>query len=250
MAGEKVHREFGLTSPLTEGGDVKALQEALNLIGRHFPKIVQIELVEDGVLGEKTLLATVKGAYVIGIIRRGITRIERKHLIAQQAQRIIRNPGRRTDAMKRRAKLRQDDLRKKLQRRPDLSRVRVTASAGAQHWGGSNDVMAQFVEPFMVKRGLPIGSGKRTPAENKSVGGSSTSDHLTTRTTAAARDVPTSSGEDDARALAHAMGFGAWQPNSHDSFSVSAGGRSFSVQILWGAAIKHGDHVHVGIGAG
>jgi len=38
--------------------------------------------------------------------------------------------------------------------------------------------------------------------------------------------------------------------NSFDGFTFSAGGHSFRVQILWGAGIKHGDHVHVGISAG
>jgi hypothetical protein len=250
MAGEKVHRELALRSPMTEGPDVKALQQALNRVARQFPKIVNFELVEDGQLGERTLQATVKGAHVMGLIRRAIDRIEKEHLIAEGAQRMLRNPGTRSDAQKRRAKQRQEALRKKLQRRPSLSRVRVTPTAGAQHWGGSNDVMTEFVEPFMVKRGLPLGSGKRTPAHNASIGGSKNSDHLTTKTRTAARDFPTFSGEDDARALARAMGFGSWQPNSFTSFSASAGGRSFRVQILWGAGIQHGDHVHVGISAG
>jgi hypothetical protein len=70
-------------------------------------------------------------------------------------------------------------------------------------------------------------------------------------TRAAARDFPTFAGEDDAQALAKAMGNNSWQPNSFTGFSVSAGGgHGFRVQILWGAGIKHGDHVHVGIAAG
>ena len=249
MAGDEIHRELGLTSPLTEGPDVKALQQALNEIAREFPRIVRFELVEDGKLGEKTLHATVKAAHVMGLVRRALTRIEKEHLIAEGAQLMLRDPSTRSDAQKRRAKKRRDDLRKKLQRKPSLTRVNVTPTAGAQHWGGSNDVMTEFVEPFMVKRGLPLGSGKRTPAHHASVGGSKNSDHLTTKTRAAARDFPTFAGEDDARALARAMGFGSWQPNSFTGFSVSAGGHAFGAQILWGAAIQHGDHVHVGISA-
>lgn len=128
-----------------------------------------------------------------------------------------------------------------------LGSVKVTTTPGPDHWGGGNDVVRQFVEPFMVKRGLPIGSGKRTPEENKRVGGSPTSDHLTTHTTTMARDFPTFSGEDDARALAHAMGFNGWQQNSYATFNVQVDGHTFRVQILWGAAIGHGDHVHVGV---
>jgi hypothetical protein len=43
------------------------------------------------------------------------------------------------------------------------------------------------------------------------------------------------------------MGFGSWQPNSHASFTFSAGARASRAQILWGTGIDHGDHVHVGI---
>jgi hypothetical protein len=128
-----------------------------------------------------------------------------------------------------------------------LKDVHAMLSSGAPHWGGSNDVMQQYVEPFMVKRGLPLGSGKRTPAENQAAGGSPTSDHLTTHETTAARDFPTFTGEDHARALAASIGFVSWQPNSFEKFTFSAGGRNWRAQILWGAGIGHGDHVHVGI---
>ena len=125
--------------------------------------------------------------------------------------------------------------------------VEVTATEGEPHWGGAGDVMTQFVEPFMVERGLPIGSGKRTPAHNAAIGGSATSDHLTTKSTTAARDFPTFSGEDDAHALAAALGCETWKANSYDGFTFAAGGRSWRAQVLWGAAIDHADHVHVGI---
>jgi hypothetical protein len=128
-----------------------------------------------------------------------------------------------------------------------LEAVRVTPNPGDPNWGGSGDVMQQHVERFMVERGVPLGSGKRTPAENRECGGSPTSDHLTTKTTTAARDFPTRTGEGHARALAASMGCDDWQPNSFASFTFSAGGRSWSAQILWGAAIDHDDHVHVGI---
>jgi hypothetical protein len=128
-----------------------------------------------------------------------------------------------------------------------LAEVKVTATPGDPHWGGSNDVLVQFIEPFLADRGIKIGQGKRTPEVNARVGGSATSDHLTTKTTTAARDFPTFSGEDEARALAEALGIGSWQPNSHANHTFSAGGRRWRIQILWGSAIKHGDHIHVGI---
>lgn len=131
-----------------------------------------------------------------------------------------------------------------------LADLLVTLDPGDPCWGGSNDVMRHFIEAFMTQRGLPLGSGKRTPAENTAVGGSPTSDHLTTKTTTAARDFPTFSGEEHARALAECLGCTTWEPNSFTGFSFSAGGHTWSAQILWGASIDHSDHIHVGISPG
>jgi len=247
MPDDKVHRDLRLTNPFTDGADVKALQAALNRHAGEFPRILDFKLDEDGVLGPQTLHATLKGARVLGVVRPHPHMISSQHLIIERVQRVLRHPRIRSDAQKQRGHVRVDRLRKQLDRKPDLSGVTLTMTSGRLHWGGANDVMTEFVEPFMVKRGLPIGSGKRTPAQNTAVGGSATSDHLTTHTTTAARDFPTFSGEDDARALAKAMGINGWKPNSFDKFSVAAGGHSFVTQILWGAAIQHGDHVHVGI---
>ncbi|HSK15009.1 MAG TPA: hypothetical protein VK915_02470 [Gaiellaceae bacterium] len=244
---EKVHRDLRLTSPLVEGPDVKALQQALNRIAGWFPKIVPFELIEDGKLGEKTFQAAFKAGHVMGLNRSRLNDIEKEHVIDQRVQRMLRKPEIRRDAQKNRGAERREALRKKLDRRESLKDLKVTRKARDPHWGGSGDVMADFVEPFLVKRGLPLGSGKRTPAENARIGGSPTSDHLTTHSTTAARDFPTFQGEDDAGALAKAMGCETWQPNSFDSFTFSAGGQTFRAQVLWGSSIKHGDHVHVGI---
>lgn len=247
MSTDAVSRDLDLTTPLTEGPDVKALQQGLNTIAGKFPRLVRFKLTEDRKLGELTLDAAFEAAYIMGLSRRRLNEIEKKNLIVQPVQLILRDPRARSDAQKERGEKRRRALRRKLDRRPSLRRVRVTPSPGDPHWGGANDVMTQFVEPFLVKRGLPIGSGKRTPAENAAVNGSPTSDHLTTKTRTMARDFPTRAGEDDARRLAALMGFGSWQPNSHASFGFSAGGRNWQAQILWGAGIDHDDHVHVGI---
>lgn len=133
-------------------------------------------------------------------------------------------------------------------RKPRLSAVKLHGtSSGPKHWGGSAHVMGQFVTPFMERRGLKPGSKKRTPEHNAAIGGSPTSDHLTTQTRSFAVDFPTYSGEDDARALARALGFTGWSPNSYASYMRTVGGKLFTIQILWGAGIGHGDHVHVGV---
>jgi hypothetical protein len=111
-------------------------------------------------------------------------------------------------------------------------------------WGGSKSVFDQFITPFMHRRGLEAGSQKRP---NDTVPGPGMSDHYTGSRSAYAIDYPTFAGADDAAALARAMGIKGWHPNSYDSYVVRIDGHSFRVQILWGAAIDHADHVHVGI---
>lgn len=111
-------------------------------------------------------------------------------------------------------------------------------------WGGSKSVFDQFVTPFLRKRGLEPGSQKRSA---DTVAGPGMSDHYVGSGSAYAIDYPTFQGADDAAALARAMGIKGWHPNSYDSHVVSIDGHRFRVQILWGAGIDHGDHVHVGI---
>jgi hypothetical protein len=111
-------------------------------------------------------------------------------------------------------------------------------------WGGSKSIFDQFVTPFMRREGLTAGSQKR-PTD--SVSGPAVSDHFVGSRSSYAVDYPTFSGEDEARALARAMGNRSWQPDSYDAFVVKIDGERFRVQILWGARIDHADHVHVGI---
>lgn len=111
-------------------------------------------------------------------------------------------------------------------------------------WSGTKSVFEQFVTPFMRRHDLAAGSQKRN---YDTVAGPGMSDHYVGSTRAYAIDYPTYSGEDEARALARAMGDNSWQPNSYDSFVVTVDGAKFRVQILWGAAIDHADHVHVGL---
>jgi hypothetical protein len=247
MASGGVHRDLRLQEPFMKGPDVEALQEALNKIAKRFPRLADFKLDEDEKLGKETLNAAFKAAYIMGLARPRLNEIEKEQRIAQPVQVILRHPGTRNDEERKRAEDRRNALRKKLRRRGSLRAVRVSVSPGDPHWGGSNDLMEQFVEPFMLKRGLRPGSGKRTPKENKAIGGDPDSLHLTTKTTGFGRDFPTFAGEDDARALATSVGFEGWQPNSFAHCTFSAGGRVWDAQILWGARIKHGDHVHVGI---
>lgn len=119
-------------------------------------------------------------------------------------------------------------------------------------WGGTARLVAQG--RLRVARGFNV-TGKRSPDQNTAVGGSPTSDHLTTNRNAYAEDYSNGNGsEDDAKArLFQQLGQFYGVPvkkNSYDSGGViRVGKRRFKVQILYGSGIDHADHVHVGIHA-
>lgn len=120
-------------------------------------------------------------------------------------------------------------------RRPKnrLSRVIVYG-----RWGGAASVFKQFITPFMKEHGLNPGSKKRTWGLG--------SDHNIFSIFSYAIDFPTYNGETIARALAAALGITTWRPNSYTSYYITVFKVKFRVQILWGSAINHGDHIHVG----
>lgn len=227
------------------GEDIGAFQRLLSAQFKQWD--INLVVVDDNVYGQDTRDAAKRVCKGLGILPSQAMR----HGVTPALRIKIKHPDRRTEREKARfdsaaTKAFRAALRERF-KGPALTNVQVTPTAGSSHWGGSNDVMTDFVEPFMIGRGLSRGSGKRTPAENTAVGGSATSDHLTTRTQAAARDFPTFAGEDDARALAGALGNNSWQPNSTATFPLKVDNHNFRVQILWGAGIDHSDHVHVGI---
>lgn len=125
----------------------------------------------------------------------------------------------------------------------ELSQVRIRhRTTGDPWWGGSYEVFKQFIIPFMKHRGLGISSTKRP--ENS---GSGLSDHYVGSTSAYAVDFPTSSGEDDARALAEAMN-APYSPGQWNKGTIRVDGLTFECQILWAAPDgTHYDHVHVGL---
>src|SRR5688572_25105237 len=189
-------RTFRLDSPHMTGDDIGDFQR---LLSRQFKRWdINLVVLDDNDYGQNTRDAARMVCRGLGILpgramRHGVT----------PALRIkIRHPKRRTDAEKERFKSpATKKFRKKLREKHkvsasasrvgSLAAVQVTATSGKPHWGGSNDLMTAFVEPFMVARGLHLGSGKRTPAENVAAGGSKNSDHLITKITTAARDFPT-----------------------------------------------------------
>jgi hypothetical protein len=113
------------------------------------------------------------------------------------------------------------------------------ASPGEPDWGGARALFDQFFNRFLAERDLEVGSTK----EQRSNAGS---DHDVDNTSAYAVDYPTNSPEGPGRELAREIGWPDWQPNSHASKVIEVDGKRFEIQILAGAGIDHGDHLHVG----
>lgn len=232
-----------------QGKRVKPLQHGVNKVlgSREFK---WRKVAEDGVAGGETMKAAHLALWLQGASADQLKKV-RGGKITSHAYDVLTGKAKRSEAMKKRDRQRRDEARKMREAHNNpasgLEAVEVTVSNGPPHYAGCADVMNQFVIPFMRERGLFEGSRRRTPAHNAAIGGSPTSSHLTTNLDGDACDFPTFSGEDDARALATAFGYPGWSPNSYTTAPFTCDGHSFSTQILWGAAIAHGDHVHVGI---
>lgn len=101
-------------------------------------------------------------------------------------------------------------------------------------WGGSQRAVLEVI-PKGVR---PEGRGdKRTPAENAAVGGSPTSDHLTTNTNTYAADLPPNDAV--ARKIAARLGMESYTGTNE---VVKDG---YRYQLIWRDA-GHYDHIHLG----
>jgi hypothetical protein len=85
-------------------------------------------------------------------------------------------------------------------------------------------------------------SGERTPENNAAVGGSATSDHLTTNRWASAADMKYGVG----RQVARRLGLRNWKPGTYDRHIITVDGRRYSVQLLEDVE-GHYTHTHLGI---
>lgn len=103
-------------------------------------------------------------------------------------------------------------------------------------WAGSRKAVMDVV------KGLPWGSGKRTPAENAAVGGATESDHLTTKKNAFAADL--GPGTDVAETIAKRLKLSGWAPGTYERFT-SPKYPGYTFQLLWEVE-GHYDHVHIG----
>lgn len=109
-------------------------------------------------------------------------------------------------------------------------------------WAGSKDLVLRSV------RGHQLSSTKRTPAEHAAQGGHEDSDHLTTKETAFAADVPvrnSNQGKRIAKEAARRLGV-SWKFNTNHTYP-SMKHRGYYVQIVHGPKVDHANHVHVGV---
>jgi hypothetical protein len=105
-----VHRRLALTSPLADGPDVHALQEALAALLEH-NKIDWLPLNVDGDFGPQTLHACRFLSWVVGLGKGHRKRIKAGY-VPQDTQRLLRDLTKRSARERRRAKRRQPRLRK------------------------------------------------------------------------------------------------------------------------------------------
>jgi len=112
------HRPLHLTSPLTDGNDVRGLQEALAAELSHH-KIDWLPLSVDGDFGPQTLHAARFFSWVIGLGRGHRKRIK-AGVLPEATQRLLRNPQTRSKLERRREKRRQ----------PRLAQIRKAQSEG------------------------------------------------------------------------------------------------------------------------
>jgi lysozyme len=114
---------------------------------------------------------------------------------------------------------------------------------GEPYWAGCRRVIDKEVLPIARRYGVPVTSRKRGTALN----GNTASDHNVWNKTADAVDLGTYNGAGLARAIAKQLGNSGWQSNSYATWNIKRGGATFRAQVLWGAGVGHGDHVHVGL---
>jgi hypothetical protein len=106
-----VSRPLGLTTPLSHGPDVEALQKGLRrLLDSH--KIDWLPLRVDGKMGPQTLHAARFLTWVIGLGKGHREPIQKRDVVTQATQHLLRNPPERSDLERRREKERRRRLKK------------------------------------------------------------------------------------------------------------------------------------------
>lgn len=107
----EVHRPLALTTPLMTGPDVRELQQGMQALLAHH-KIDWLPLADDGDLGPQTLHAARFLTWVLGLGAGHRRPIQKRHVIPEGTQRLLRNPEKRSAIEKGRERARSRRLAK------------------------------------------------------------------------------------------------------------------------------------------
>lgn len=117
-----VRRPLHLGTPLTAGDDVRALQNAMQVLFDHYD-IDWLPLAIDGQVGPQTIHAARFLTWVIGLGKGHREPIQKRKVITKATQHLLRNPEDRSRLERRREK----------SRRKRLARIRHNQSKGPDH---------------------------------------------------------------------------------------------------------------------
>jgi hypothetical protein len=140
-----VHRDLRLTTPLTEGPDVKALQRAIDHRARELP-FTDARLTKDGQFGHFTLRASERVAFALGLSEEACSVI-RDGTVVQRAQQLIRHPSGLSAEERQRAHDREPALKRRYE-------AQHTGARAAVRWARSK--IGKHEHPAMSNWGHPI----------------------------------------------------------------------------------------------
>ena len=105
-----VHRTLFLSTPLTQGPDVRALQEAMKGGLKHY-KVDWLPIKIDGEFGPQTIHAAAFYGWILGITEATRRKLRKKGTMPEAIQEVLRNPEKRGDAYRERADMRKGELK-------------------------------------------------------------------------------------------------------------------------------------------
>lgn len=141
--GSAVHRGLRLVSPLARGADVRALQERLNAELDH-RRLSWRKVVVDGQFGPRTLHACAFLGWALGFSGRRLEEITGSEpRLSKRAQRILRQPRRRSPAERARERIRRRKLRALRRAHSEgpaaaVAYIREMAAKGVHEVGSTN----------------------------------------------------------------------------------------------------------------
>jgi hypothetical protein len=109
-AGKAVNRQLTLTTPITKGPDVRALQEAIEGGLKHY-KVDWLPLEIDGEFGPQTVHAAALYGWILGIEDGTRRKLTKNGTLPEAIQEILRNPEKRGAPYRERSDERKEQLK-------------------------------------------------------------------------------------------------------------------------------------------